>query len=114
MQNLTRIYQDVRKSQQRQSEDTRDQDDEKSSSTEGQDGEDKPRCKDLRALIGLELVVDYVKHEGGSKAQRHSESPGEASGSENTVDVVGHDKLQAVAAATTTPPAVEHDVMRQL
>ncbi|XP_023717523.1 protein shank [Cryptotermes secundus] len=106
MHNLTRIYQDVRKNQQRHGED---QDDDKSSSTEGQEGEDKPRCKDLRALIGLELVVDYVKQEGGPKTSRRSESPSEASGSESTVDVVGHDKLQ-----TTTPPAVEHDVMRQL
>lgn len=106
MHNLTRIYEDVRKNQQRHGED---QDDDKSSSTEGQDGEDKPRCKDLRALIGLELVVDYVKQEGGPKTSRRSESPSEASGSESTVDVVGHDKLQ-----TTTPPAVEHDVMRQM
>lgn len=106
LQNLTRIYEDVRKSQQRHSED---HDDEKSSSTEGQEGEDKPRCKDLRALIGLELVVDYVKHEGGSKASCRSESPSEASGSDSTVDVVGHDKLQ-----TTTPPAVEHDLRKQL
>lgn len=106
LQNLARIYEDVRKSQQRHNED---QDDEKSSSTEGQEGEDKPRCKDLRALIGLELVVDYVKHEVGSKASCRSESPSEASGSDSTVDVVGHDKLQ-----TTTPPAVEHDVRKQL
>lgn len=106
MQNLTRIYQDVRKNQQRQ---TEDRDDDKSSSTEGQDGEEKPRCKDLRALIGLELVVDYVKHEGAPKTSRRSESPSEASGSESTLDVVGHDKLH-----TTSPPAVEHDVMRQL
>jgi hypothetical protein len=96
----------VRKSQQRHSED---QDDEKSSSTEGQEGEDKSRCKDLRALIGLELVVDYVKHEGGPKTPCRSDSPSEASGSDSTVDVVGHDKLQ-----TTTPPAVEHDVRKQL
>lgn len=27
------------------------------------DGEDGEKCKDLSALIGLELVVDYVKHE---------------------------------------------------
>jgi hypothetical protein len=106
MQNLTRIYQDVRKNQQRHGED---QDDDKCSSTEGQDGEDKPRCKDLRALIGLELVVDYVKHEGGPKTSRRSESPTEASGSDGAVDVVGHDKLH-----TTTPPAVEHDVTRPL
>lgn len=104
LQNLSRIYKDVRKSLQ----DTCEQDDDKSSSTGGQDGEDKPRCKDLRALIGLELVVDYVKHEGGSKVSRRSESPSEASGSESTVDVVGHDKLQ------TTTPNAEHDVMRQL
>jgi hypothetical protein len=105
LQNLSRIYKDVRNRHQ----DTCDQEDDKSSSTGGQDGEDKPRCKDLRALIGLELVVDYVKHEGGTKASRRSESPSEASGSEGTVDVVGHDKLQ-----TTTPPAAEHEVMRQL
>ncbi|XP_069678740.1 WAS/WASL-interacting protein family member 1-like [Periplaneta americana] len=109
LQNLTRIYQDVRRSQQQQQQQqsppqqSDDGDDDKASSSEGQDGEDKPRCKDLRALIGLELVVDYVKHE---KAPRRSESPGEASGSEGPVDVVG--------APTTTPPAIEHDVMRQL
>ena len=108
LQNLTRIYQDVRKSQQRHGED---QDDENSSSKEGQDGEDKPRCKDLRALIGLELVVDYVKHEGGPKTTCRSESPSEASGSDSNVDVVGHDKLQAT---TPSPPAVEHDVRKQL
>lgn len=105
LQNLSRIYKDVRKSHQ----DTCEQDDDKSSSTGGQDGEDKPRCKDLRALIGLELVVDYVKHEGGSKASHRSDSPSEGSSSESNVDVVGHDKLQ-----TASPPAADHDVMRQL
>ncbi|PSN51380.1 hypothetical protein C0J52_04458 [Blattella germanica] len=109
LQNLSRIYQDVKKNQQQQGDEVRDQEDDKSSSTEGQEGDEKPRCKDLRALIGLELVVDYVKHEGGPKSSRRSESPSEASGSESNVDVVGHDKLP-----TTTSPAVEHDVMRQL
>lgn len=49
LQNLSRIYQDVKNSQD-------------SKSDEELTAEEK-KCKDLRALIGLELVVDYVKHE---------------------------------------------------
>lgn len=52
LQNLPRIYQDVKTSQEKQD----------NKPDEELTPEEK-KCKDLRALIGLELVVDYVKHE---------------------------------------------------
>lgn len=57
LQNLSRIYQDVKNSQ-----DTR-CDDELTP--------EEKKCKDLRALIGLELVVDYVKHEEHPGAKKN-------------------------------------------
>lgn len=66
LQNLSRIYQDVR-SRANSAPEGRDVEASTASSEGGEeDGNGKPPCKDLRALIGLELVVDYVKHENGT------------------------------------------------
>lgn len=52
LQNLSKIYQDVKAS--------------KESSDKDEDlSPEEKKCKDLRELIGLELVVDYVNQEGG-------------------------------------------------
>ncbi|XP_066992321.1 bromodomain-containing protein 4 [Anabrus simplex] len=99
LQNLSRIYQDVRGS--------RDQETASENGAEDSEGgEGKSRCKDLRALIGLELVVDYVKHEGGPK--RRPETPEDAA--PLVVDVLDPDK----SPPPPPPSAPELDNMRQL
>nr|CAD7262048.1 unnamed protein product [Timema shepardi] len=97
LQNLSRIYQDVRAKQDKTEEADKEGD-------KQEEGEGKARCKDLRALIGLELVVDYVKHEGGPNKHR---CPTPDAGLETAVDVVGGEKV-------TQNPTVGQEVMRQL
>lgn len=42
---------------------------------EGKEGKDGKKCKDLRALIGLELVVDYVKQESDASEDEEQIAP---------------------------------------
>lgn len=64
LQNLSRIYEDMQEQQKDKNEGENVV--EEKVSEEKKDGE----CKDLPALIGLELVVDYVKHEAKPGARR--------------------------------------------
>ncbi|KAJ8883704.1 hypothetical protein PR048_015558 [Dryococelus australis] len=77
LRNLSRIYQELRGGRQ-DGDDCRTAAVEKEGDQQAEEPDQeqgKARCKDLRALIGLELVVDYVKHEEGPKARGHDAEP---------------------------------------
>lgn len=88
LKNLNRIYKDVQdmkhdtegidltspKQDSDREEEVNIKDEKEDSKDEEKDAEKAKKCKDLRALIGLELVVDYVKHEKPGAKQCSSES----------------------------------------
>ncbi|XP_049792335.1 serine/arginine repetitive matrix protein 1-like, partial [Schistocerca nitens] len=104
--NLARIYKDVRGQAAACSSPMREAASPLSSSTSasasgGGSGGGKASCKDLRALIGLELVVDYVKHEHGGRRRGGDDGPAPAPAGSG-----GGGSRTSSPAATAAAPAV--------
>jgi hypothetical protein len=73
--NLPRIYEELQKQKPDPDTSTEEEKENKEEEEKEEEKKEERQCKDLPALIGLELVVDYVKHEGKPGEKKTDKSP---------------------------------------